>query len=515
MRLDAETLHGFSIQYLQAGFDNFAPSNDFHLDLWRWCCSDHKRVAIAAPRNHSKSTSVTLVYALGAIMFREHDFIIIVSDTEEQAKLFLGDIAKQILENDKLQAAFGINPEKPLAKESTTDIIIKFLDGHEARVMARGMNQRGRGAKWDNKRPNLILIDDAENDELVDSPDRRQKFRRLLRNSIIQSMSKTGKAIMVGTILHSDSALENYMPENQTPKLYREQHLVIEPCKISSTYTGIDRIWYGARYRSHPGIGDYSTLLWPQNYSENWYRTKYYEFLSDGDSEGYAQEYLNQPTDESRAFFRPIDMLPMYDADWGKEKTYYCGVDFAISKEADRDFSVFATVGVSEGGIMCVEDIIRARMDTYQIVETFFEINSLHKGLIFLVEKGSIWEAVKAVLFKTMALKNTFFQIVEVSPLNDKKGKASPLQQRLRAKAVRFDKDSLWWPECEAELRQFPLGRHDDQIDAIGMIPRKIDKLYEGQDYQEPEEWEIEEEYEDDSSFDFDLQLGRSSITGY
>jgi predicted phage terminase large subunit-like protein len=153
-------------------------------------------------------------------------------------------------------------------------------------------------------------------------------------------------------------------------------------------------------------------------------------------------------------------------------------------------------------------------MDTYQIVETFFDVYALHYGVTFLVEKGAIWEAIKAVLFKTMALKNKFFPIVEVSPLNDKKGKASPLQHRLRAKAVRFDKDSLWWPECEAELKQFPLGRHDDQIDAIGMVPRKLDKLAEGMDYQEPDQYDIEEEEAEDY-LDFEVQLGRSSVTGY
>lgn len=512
--LDSSTLRGLSITYLQDDFDNPVESPAFHEEMWDYCCSDHKLVAIAAPRNHAKTSAITGTYVIGSVVFREHDFIVIVSDTEGQAKLFLGDARKQLIENEALMSAFGIDPVKPLEMDSKTDIILNFIDGHQARIMAKGSGQKGRGVKWKNKRPNLIIIDDAENEELVANPLRRRDFRRWLRNSLVQSLSKYGKVRMVGTILHSDSALENYMPEGQTPKQYREEHVVYDLNKTYSTYVGPEMVWYGARYKAHPGIDDYSSLLWPQAYNEEWYRTKYYEFLADGDAEGYAQEYLNQPTDESQAFFRAPDLLPMTELDWGKPKTWYCGVDFAISEKNYRDFTTFATQGMDDSGVLHLTEMFRSRVDTFGIVQQFFVVHQLHKDVIFLVEKGAIWEAVKPVLFKTMAQKQKFPIIKEVGSIEDKRAKAGPFQARTRAKAYRFDKESLWWPDCEAELKAFPRGKFDDQVDGIGIVPRRLHELAEGEEYEDPEDNYAEDEYDEYEESEYE-PMGQSSVTGY
>lgn len=515
--LTAAALKAFSKVYLQADFDNPVETPAFHEEMWEVCCSNHRRVAIAAPRNHAKTSAITGTYLLGSVLFRDHDFVIIISDTEEQAKLFLADAKLQFLENEPLMAAFMIDPDTPLEKDSTTDIIVNFLDGHQARIMAKGSGQKGRGVKWKNKRPNLIIGDDMENDELVESPLRRRNFRKWLRKAITQSLSKYGKIRIVGTILHSDSALEHYMPENQTPPELRQEHIIDEPLKTYSTYTGIKRAWYGIRYRGHPAINDYSSLLWPENYDPEWYMEKYAEFEADGDSEGYAQEYLNQPLDETKAFFKKEDMLPMVDEDWAKKKTWYCGVDFAISKNDYNDYTVFASMGLDDEGVFHVDQIHRGRYDTLEIVDKFFVVEKAHKGIIFMVEKGSIWEAVSSVLYKEMGKRQIFFDVIPIGSIKDKKVKATPLRYRFQAKAIRIDKTAIWWTELELELRAFDRGKHDDQVDALALPPLQIYKLAEGEDYGEKAESEEydDQEYDDRGYTDLLDDEGVSPVTGY
>lgn len=50
-------------------------------------------------------------------------------------------------------------------------------DGHMFRI-TKGAEQKIRGLKWNNKRPDLIICDDLENDEIVLNKERRAKFKR-------------------------------------------------------------------------------------------------------------------------------------------------------------------------------------------------------------------------------------------------------------------------------------------------------------------------------------------------
>lgn len=149
-----ETIHGFSESVLRRNYDNPVTTPKFHLEMWGLCTSKHPQIAIAAPRNHSKSTAITHAYVLAAALFQIHQYIIIVSDTEEQASEFLGDIKNELRENEDLIRLFGV---KKIIKDAVTDVIVQMSDGYLFRIIAKGAEQKLRGRKWKGKRPSLIL----------------------------------------------------------------------------------------------------------------------------------------------------------------------------------------------------------------------------------------------------------------------------------------------------------------------------------------------------------------------
>jgi hypothetical protein len=171
LALDAQTIEGFVNACLKREFDNPSEIPECHREWWQMCCSPHKFVAIAAPRGHAKSTAITLSYTLANILFRERKFVLLISDTEAQSSFFLGNIKKELEGNEDIKRLFGV---KCLLKDSETDCIVEFDDGYTARFIAKGSEQKLRGINWDNRRPDLIVIDDAENDEIVMNPDRRE-----------------------------------------------------------------------------------------------------------------------------------------------------------------------------------------------------------------------------------------------------------------------------------------------------------------------------------------------------
>lgn len=159
--LDSGMIRGFVQSVLQRKFDRPKPSPTCHTEWWDLCCADYKQVAIAAPRRHAKSTAITFSYILAAVLFREHKFVIICSDTETQSTLFLGDIKQELIENEDLISLFGI---KRFTKLSETDIIVEMDDGYKFRIMAKGAEQKLRGIKWDNLRPDLIVCHEVGTD---------------------------------------------------------------------------------------------------------------------------------------------------------------------------------------------------------------------------------------------------------------------------------------------------------------------------------------------------------------
>lgn len=45
---------------------------------------------------------------------------------------------------------------------------------------------------------------------------------------------------------------------------------------------------------------------------------------------------------------------------------------------------------------------------------------------------------------------------------------------------VYFPHDAPWSADLQAELLMFPTGKHDDQVDALGMIGRMLDTMVGG-----------------------------------
>ena len=108
MYLTADVIKGFSSSLLQKTFDSPVQSPACHYEWWELFCQPSPMVAIAAPRMHAKTTALTHTYTLAAVLFREREYVLVVSDTISQAVQFLGDIKKELLENEQLRSLFKI-----------------------------------------------------------------------------------------------------------------------------------------------------------------------------------------------------------------------------------------------------------------------------------------------------------------------------------------------------------------------------------------------------------------------
>jgi hypothetical protein len=154
MKLTSEVIEGFSKLLLSKGMDDYKETPACHKEWWDAFCSDSPFVALCAPRHHGKSTALTHCYTLANCLFKQKQYVVIVSDTYEQAVLFLKDIHKELTTNEELIQLFEV---EKMEKEAENDIICRLVGNHKFRITAKGAEQRMRGLKWEGKRPDMIL----------------------------------------------------------------------------------------------------------------------------------------------------------------------------------------------------------------------------------------------------------------------------------------------------------------------------------------------------------------------
>lgn len=507
MKVTAEVVHGLVESVLSKGFDDATNSPAFHMELWREACSEHQFLAIAAPRGHAKSTAGTVAYGLAELLFRQRRYCIIVSDTEAQAAMFVQQIAAELQTNKELIELFGLKKnekgEVAFIRDSQTDIIVEFEDGHTFRVVAKGAEQKLRGMLWNNRRPDLVIVDDLENDELVMNVDRRTKLKRWVRGALIPMLSRQGKFRMWGTVLHEDSVLNNLMPKRQD-KYFRSNDLK------DWTENPRKSMWRSIKYRAHND--DFSDILWPERYDAEFFKIRRKEFSDGGMSDVYSQEYLNEPIDESVALVKRADLLERNDEDRGLRLRYYITADLAVSEKERADYSVFVIAGVDEDRRIHVVDVIRDRMDPLEIVDLIFELDSIYDPEAIGMEKMMITQTLGPFLREEMRRRDQYPIMVQLTHEGkDKVQRFKNIQARLRAKTVKFEKQGEWYPRFEDEILKFPRGTKDDQADALAYLGKLLDKMVRAQTPKEADQEEYEFEYAKSRS-DAD---GRSRITGY
>lgn len=504
-KLTPDLIHGFVQSLLAKRFDGASQIPDFHKEWWEMCCSNDEFVAIAAPRAHAKSTSITFSYTLASLLFRQHHFAVICSGTSSTSILFLQDIKNELMDNEELNSLFNLKKDDQnkvvFVKDTEDDLIIEFEDGYQCRIIAKGAEQKLRGIKWNNKRPDLLIGDDLEDDEQVLNKDRREKFRKWFYGAFLPCRALHGKVIIVGTILHLDSLLERLMPPENNRDVIIEDLRIKFPRKVG--------MWRSIKYKAH--TSDFKGILWKERYDEKFFKEKFEEYRLQGIPDIYAQEFLNQPIDESNALFRRSDFLPIKKDEKDKRLNFYIAADMAISQQARSDWTVFVVGGVDEDGFLHIKNVIRDRMDALGIVDTILALQRVYKPEIFSLEEGTITKSIGPFLNEMMIKSGTFPNIVTLKPSVDKITRSRSIQARMRAGAVKFDKEADWYIHLEEEMCRFPRDKHDDQVDAMAYLGLILDRMVEAPTNREILEEEFEEElYETGLAFE-----GINQYTGY
>lgn len=424
--------------------------------------------ALAAPRGNAKSTLSSLILPLWCIVGLRKKFIVLVSDTSDQSEELLEQIKVELEANERLIEDF---PE--VCGSGRTWKATKIVTKNGVAVRSCGKRKRFRGARHGNRRPDLVICDDLEDDENIDSPDQREKDRKWFFKALMKIGGRSTVFIVVGTILHYDSLLSRLLVRPgwhgkkwkavikwSSSKLWEKWESLFTS-RVVDAENRAKRFFDKHKIEMLEG----TKVLWPEAES-------YYFLMTMRVSDGPAyfdSEKQNEPVNPDdclfqEEWFRFIPEPIFLD----KNSHFYCAVDPSMgsaSKKADP--SAILVGCVNPDGII---DIIQADIEKRHpdsIMETLFEYQKKYHFEKIAIEEVQFQQLFKDQVIKEGARRKIYPPVEGVRPINDKILRISKLQPHIKNGLIRFRKNQTLLLD---QLKYFPKANHDDGPDALEMF---------------------------------------------
>jgi len=191
--------------------------------------------------------------------------------------------------------------------------------------------------------------------------------------------------------------------------------------------------------------------------------------------------YQQNPVADEGSFFNKDMFVECKMADIPKHCINYTAWDFAISKETRADSTAGLTVGVDHEEDIWIKDLVLGQMGTFEIVEEIITNYLLYRPRLVGIEDGHIKQAIDPVLEKEIQARakvNRTLNELAIEPLKpgkrDKELRARPIQGRCQQRKVHIPTDAPWYAAFMGEILTFPIGKHDDIVDAFAWIGQML-----------------------------------------
>jgi hypothetical protein len=314
------------------------PSASFHTAAARKIKENANLVAVFQwARGHAKSTHMDVFIPLWLMcqQRRSINVMVLVGKSQDNACTLLSDIQAELQFNQRYIADFGPQYQEGhwLSGEFVTRDGVAFF--------ARGRGQSPRGLRYRDNRPDYIVIDDLDDDELCLNEDRVKKLTRWVQEALFGAFgAQGGRFIMVGNLIAKTSVLANI-----------------------SALEGVHVTRVNVRDKN-------GRPAWPELWSEERIRQKEM-FMSYA---SFQKEYMNNPISEGAVF---------NEMSWGKIpplkrfRFLCCYGDPSPSNNRNKANSMKAAwlVGMLEGKFYIIDGRVD-RETNAAFVDWFYDINT-------------------------------------------------------------------------------------------------------------------------------------------
>lgn len=420
------------------------------------------RELLIAPRGSSKSTHLSLGFALYCIMLGLKRYILEVCDVYAQAALLIEAIKAELTTNIRLQSDF---PEVCGAGRVWREG--EIVTANNIRVEGLGALQKLRGRRHGPHRPDLMFFDDLENDEQVRSPEQRQKLENWVYRAALQVGPPDGSmdVIWVGTVLHFDAVLVRAAKKPMW-RVTEFQAIVRWPDRMD-LWDQLEEVYQNdgepaarAFYAAHKAEMDAGAVVnWPS------VQPLVELMLKRAEShDAFQTEYQNKPISEGN---------PFGDLTWWvqvrRDLIFFGAIDPSLGRKSKgRDPSAILIGGMDRltGTMDLVEASIRRRLPDLIIADTI-ALQREYGCVLWFVEAVQFQEFLRTSLMVEAAKQGVGISAIPITPSSDKNLRIERLQPPISAGLIRLHQSQTTLID---QLQQWPNADHDDGPDCLDML---------------------------------------------
>ena len=416
------------------------------------------KFAIAAPRGNGKTIYAGQLFPLWCICFNKKRFIVEVSDAVELVEGILEAIKTELEENANLAFDF---PQACGASNSWK--VGEFVTRNGVKLKAFGSGKRLRGVKFGVYRPDLVILDDLENDTNVRSLEQRDKLEEWLDSAVINLGDASAKIdiLYIGTILHYDSLLARKLSlAFWNPKKFKSimefpQRMDLWDIFAHKYKTLGVKSAENFYHKNKQAMDKGAKLLWEEAIS----LVSLMEARA-SNPKAFSKEQQNEPSTEAQKFRR--ENLHFYKNLPNKFEAISLFCDPAGAKKKS-DYTAFVVLGLSEGKFYCLEAIggvFKSRV----LIEKFLELYIKYKpnkagietnfGGDFLKDSIKLEASRRGVPLFLKGINNTENKEVRIERLE------IPIEE---GDILIHESQSL----LIEQLVEFPFGKNDDLPDCL------------------------------------------------
>lgn len=423
-------------------------------------------LAIAAPRGEAKSTLVSQLFTLYCLVAQKKRYALIVMDSIDQAYPMLEAIKVELEFNQRLRVDF---PE--IAGQGRVWQAATIVTKANQKVQVAGSGKKLRGLRHGAYRPDLVVLDDIENDEQVRSPEQRDKLHDWLKKTVLPLGAAGDKldVVYIGTILHYDSVLNRTL-SSKAWKTAKFKALIRQPNDMSlwdkweDLYLNEGEAVADAFYSQNKSAMDKGAVV-------SWAARPILTLMKIRARDGHAtfdSEYQNDPLSSDDAMF--ANALT-YWTELPGELVYFGALDPSLGKAgASRDPSAILVGGYHRetGKLYVIEAQVKKRLPDL-IIEDVIRMQKQYQCQRWFVETVQFQEFLKDELVKRSAQRGIPVPATATKPNTDKMLRIESLQPHMANGLILLHSSQA---TLISQLRHFPKADHDDGPDALEMLWR-------------------------------------------
>ena len=423
----------------------------------------YKKLAFFAYRGGAKSTTISRLYVLWKLAKGETRFTVLISDTIDVAKSNLEFIKTEIEDNKTFAYDFELGKSYVWSEEQ---VLVQTPVGL-VKIKAYGSGKRIRGANFLSFRPDLIILDDIENDENVESKRQRDKLYDWFKKAILKlpDRKKPYTIIVVGTILHHDSVLSRISKRKDF--FTKSFPLLISFPKNMHAWEKLYTLEIQEarkRYDARRSYYQYGARLDDSNIELFDVMMDYFE-----DIDAFMSELQNTPITSAKLIFsgyHTYKEMPNCDA-------YYIAVDPSLGKSKKSDYFGLGYLGYKKS-----EKRFFAKIKGYKIpaidmipkiIDLYQQLKKSGKPVVLAIETVAFQEFYKDTIKLFVQSHDIHIPVITYNNTAPKELRIEGMAPLVRDGTIRIHKEDYILQE---ELDTYPKSPHDDLLDTMEMAHR-------------------------------------------